>query len=126
MERNVVLVEAAVGGGGSALCDEPKQRLRRRLLFFWIIFCFCGTEPDIDESSSNNKQYLNVLPDPDIGSDIGIEKGTIPRGCLIINELDFLEPHHYSYPIEFEREKLFEKYLKMFDGLYYKKMSAQI
>ena len=30
-ERNVVLVEAAVGGGGSALRDEPKRRLRRRL-----------------------------------------------------------------------------------------------
>ena len=30
-ERNVVLVEAAVGGGGSTLRDEPKQRLRRRL-----------------------------------------------------------------------------------------------
>ena len=29
MERNVVLVQAAVGGGGSALRDEPKRRLRR-------------------------------------------------------------------------------------------------
>ena len=32
MQRNVVLVESAVGGGGIALRDEPKRRLRRRLV----------------------------------------------------------------------------------------------
>ena len=68
MERNVVLVEAAVGGRGSALRDEPKQRLRRRLLhrlvdtnLTYVLFFFLsdtGAKFDSFDSKARSLPYI--------------------------------------------------------------------
>ena len=60
-ERNVVLVEAAVGGGGSALRDEPKRRLRRRLPLVRI-FRFSPSPLELQAGFANTRNLVYFTP----------------------------------------------------------------